>query len=712
MALENEINQRRFRNEYQKAILNIFYTNNWLSEKITIIFDEWDITPRQFNILRILRGEGKPLSTLQIRQRMLDKMSDTSRIVDRLVKKGMVRKTPNAEDRRLVDVVITPRGRKLLEKIDPLENEMDKMVSHLTPEEASTLNTLLDKLRNVMPVILLPLCLAITFLLAPHAPVFAQSDSLHRAATSDTTPRPAATQAQSIAVDSGTQLAVRAARFNLRPKYEFRAAWVASVENIDWPSKKGLPVDSQKVEFIRLLDMHQRNGLNAVVVQIRPAADAFYESSYEPWSEWLTGVQGQPPSPYYDPLAFMIEETHKRGMEFHAWCNPYRAVHTIGKSSVAPDHITRQHPEWFVRFEKTLYFDPGNKEVQQYVTTVIRDIVHRYDIDALHFDDYFYPYDIVEGGGPGKDFPDNASYARYGQGLSKGDWRRSNTDSIIVAIGKAIKEEKPHCKFGISPFAIWRNSYKDPEGSETHGGQTDYDNLYADILLWLKNGWIDYVVPQIYFEFSHSHAPYAVLLDWWARHTYGRQCFIGLAPYRAGSNAAWRDPTQLTRQIQALRSYPEVQGAVYFSSSSFNNNPNGWNDSLRNNYYSYPALIPPMPWIDSVKPHAPLFHIEYSQKEFSTTAWLTKGDQQDTLRGFAIYQSDSATINIDSSDAWQFIPYDPVASFTVHNSQAEQKGAQHYYFMTAISRTNVESDPVPILFSNFASGGAGGPPAP
>ena len=710
MALENEINQRKFRNEYQKAILNILYTNNWLFEKIGIIFDEWDVTPRQFNILRILRGEGKPLSTLQIRQRMLDKMSDTSRIVDRLIKKGMVRKTPNAEDRRLVDVVITPRGRKLLEKIDPLENEMDQMLSHLTLEEASTLNSLLDKLRNVMPVILLPLCLAVAFLLAPSTPVFAQTaPPPTRAAASDTTPQSGATQTPSAAPapsatpDSTVQSPAHPSLLNRRPKYEFRAAWVASVENIDWPSKKGLPVDSQKVEFIRLLDMHQRNGLNAVVVQIRPAADAFYESSYEPFSEWLTGVQGQPPSPYYDPLAFMIEETHKRGMEFHAWCNPYRAVHTIGKSSVAPDHITRQHPEWFVRFEKTLYFDPGNKEVQQYVTMVVRDIVHRYDIDALHFDDYFYPYDIVEGGGPGKDFPDNASYARYGNGMSKGDWRRSNVDSIVVQVGKAIKEEKPHCKFGISPFAIWRSSVKDPEGSETHSGVSDYDNLYADILLWLKNGWIDYVVPQIYFEFSHPRAPYAVLLDWWARHSYGRQCYIGLAPFLAGTRPAWRDPTQLTRQIQALRSYPEVQGAVYFSSSSFNNNPNGWNDSLRNNYYNYPALIPPMPWIDSTKPHAPLFHTEYSQKEFATTAWLTKGDPQDTLRGFAVYQSDSATINIDSVDAWQFIPYDPVASFSVHNSQAEQKGAQHYYFVTAISRTNVESDPVPILFSNFTS---------
>jgi uncharacterized lipoprotein YddW (UPF0748 family) len=653
MALENEINQRKFRTEYQKARINIIYTYNWLSEKIDSIFDQWDITPRQFNILRILRGEGKPLSTLQIRQRMLDKMSDTSRIVDRLLKKGLVKKTPNGEDRRLVDVVITPKGRKLLEKIDPFEDYADKIMENLSEEETKTLNGLLDKLRNTTMVLFM--CLGLFF----------------------------SAKAQ--------------------PKYEFRAVWVASVENIDWPSKKGLPVDSQKVEFTRLLDMHKRNGMNAVVVQIRPAADAFYPSAYEPWSEWLTGIQGQAPSPYYDPLQFMIEETHRRGMEFHAWCNPYRAVKTIGKSSISPDHITRKHPEWFVRFENTLYFDPGNKEVQEYVTNVVRDIVQRYDIDAIHFDDYFYPYDIVEGGGPGKDFPDDESYARYGNGMSKGDWRRSNTDSIILSLSKAIKEIKPSCKFGISPFAIWRNTYQDPEGSETHSGVSDYDKLYADILLWLKMGWIDYVVPQIYFAFSHPHAPYGVLLDWWARHSYGRQCYIGLGIYNAGSNPAWRDRTQLTRQIQAMRTYPTVQGAVYFSSASFLNNPNGWCDSLRNNYYNYPALIPPMPWIDTVKPHDPQFRVENDSKGQSSTAWLQKGSDSDTLRGFAVYQTDSATVNIDSVHAFAFIPYDPVAGFTVHHDPAEQKGAPHFYFVTAISRNNVESNPVPLIFSNFTN---------
>jgi uncharacterized lipoprotein YddW (UPF0748 family)/DNA-binding MarR family transcriptional regulator len=674
MALENEINQRKFRTEYQKARINIVYTYNWLSEKIDSIFDEWDITPQQFNILRILRGEGKPLSTLAIRQRMLDKMSDTSRIVDRLVKKGLVKKSPNDDDRRLVDVVITPKGRKLLEKIDPFEDNADKIMTSLSEEETRTLNGLLDKLRNVMLVLI----------------IFLAGGLFGKARAQ--TPQPAQTPGDTTVLSQPRQ-----------PKYEFRAVWVASVENIDWPSKKGLPVDSQKVEFIRLLDMQKRLGMNAVVVQIRPAADAFYPSPYEPWSEWLTGVQGQAPSPYYDPLEFMIEETHRRGMEFHAWCNPYRAVKTIGRSSIAADHITRKHPEWFVRFENTLYFDPGNKEVQEYVTNVVRDIVKRYDIDAIHFDDYFYPYDIVEGGGPGRDFPDNASYARYGNGMSKGDWRRSNTDSIILHLSKAIKEEKPYCKFGISPFAIWRNSYKDPEGSETHGGQTDYDNLYANILLWLKLGWIDYVVPQIYFEFTQPHAPYGPLLDWWARHSYGRQCYIGLGIYRAGTSAAWRDKTLLPRQIQALRTYPTVQGAVYFSSSSFVNDPLGWSDSLINNYYNYPALIPPMPWIDSVKPHAPHFHMEYDIKGQSTTAWLSKGADTDSLRGFAIYQTDSANVNLDSVHVFEFIPFDPVAGFTVHQHPAEQKGPPHFYFATAISRNNVESEAVPLIFNNFTN---------
>lgn len=370
-------------------------------------------------------------------------------------------------------------------------------------------------------------------------------------------------------------------------KPEFRGVWVASVTNIDWPTKGNYNSDSQKVEFIRLLDMHKANGMNAMVVQIRPATDAFYPSPYEPWSEWLTGKQGQPPSPYYDPLKFMLEETHKRGMEFHAWMNPYRAEFNINTTVVSPTHITRLHPDWFLTYGDKKYFDPGNKEVLQYVTNVVKDVVRRYPVDAIHFDDYFYPYRIA-----GKEFPDDVKYQQYGNGMNKDDWRRSNVDSIILMLYKAIKKENSKCQFGISPFGVWRNSDKDPEGSNTRAGQTNYDDLYADILLWLKNGWIDYVAPQLYWEFGHKAAPYEVLIDWWGKHTYGKNCYIGLGIYRAGSNEPWKDVTQLPRQIELLRNTPNINGMIFFSSKSFNSNPNGWNDSLRTNYFSVPVPTP------------------------------------------------------------------------------------------------------------------------
>ncbi|TAH02236.1 MAG: hypothetical protein EAZ16_10165, partial [Sphingobacteriales bacterium] len=342
-----------------------------------------------------------------------------------------------------------------------------------------------------------------------------------------------------------------------QPKYEFRAAWIATVDNIDWPTKGNYNTALQKKEYIDLLDMHQRNGLNAVIVQIRPATDAFYPSPYEPWSEWLTGKQGTPPSPYYDPLQFMIDEAHKRGLEFHAWCNPYRAVFNIDKSSIAPTHITRLHPEWFLTYGDKKYFDPGNKEAQKFVVKVIEDVVKRYNIDAIHFDDYFYPYRIKD-----KEFPDAGSYAQYSNGLSKDDWRRSNVDSVIIMLSRAIKKENKYCRFGISPFGVWRNADKDADGSNTKAGQTNYDDLYADILLWLKKGWIDYVAPQLYWEFGHSAAPYEVLIDWWSTHSYGKHCYIGWGIYRAGSNAAWKDKTQLPRMIAASRNTPNINGGI------------------------------------------------------------------------------------------------------------------------------------------------------
>ena len=409
------------------------------------------------------------------------------------------------------------------------------------------------------------------------------------------------------------------------PNYEFRGVWVASVENIDWPSKKDLSVSDQKAEFIHLLDMHQRNGMNVMVVQIRPAADALYASKVEPWSEYLTGTQGVAPSPYYDPLEFMIAETHKRGMEFHAWLNPYRAVFNLSKSSIASNHLTKTHPEWFLVYGDKKYFNPGLPEVREHTAKVVKDLVSRYDIDGIHMDDYFYPYRIT-----GKEFPDEKDFERYGNGLNKEDWRRSNCDSIILLIHNIIRNINPRIKFGISPFGVWRNKEKDPMGSDTKAGQTNYDDLYADILLWLQKGWIDYVVPQLYWERGFKVADYDVLLDWWNKHTYGRQLYIGQAIYRAGSNTAWKSPDELPKQIQELRSYPTTQGSVYFSSKSFEKNPNGWADSLRNNYYRYPALVPPMPWIDNSVPSQPLI-----EKQANNMIKLVyKGDKK--IKEFAV----------------------------------------------------------------------------
>ncbi len=370
-------------------------------------------------------------------------------------------------------------------------------------------------------------------------------------------------------------------------KPEMRAVWIATITNIDYPDKPTVDSYEQKAQFIKLLDMHQRNGMNTIVMQIRPSTDAFYPSAFEPWSQWLTGKQGLAPEPYYDPLEFMITETHKRKMEFHAWMNPYRAVFNIFTSSITPTHITNVHPAWFITYGEKKYFDPGNKEVQQYVTGIVKDVVTRYATDAIHFDDYFYPYPIA-----GKVFPDHETFRKYGMGMKRDDWRRSNVDSIIRMLYTTIKQQNNKCQFGISPFGVWRNADMDPVNGSNTKGLSNYDDLYADILLWLKNGWLDYVAPQLYWEFGPRSVAYEVLVDWWSTHCYGKNCYIGLGIYRAGSNYAWKDKTLLPRQIEKLRATPNIQGMIFYSSRSFETNPNGWSDSLRLNYFNIAAPAP------------------------------------------------------------------------------------------------------------------------
>lgn len=485
------------------------------------------------------------------------------------------------------------------------------------------------------------------------------------------------------------------------PKRELRAAWIATIANIDWPSKPGLSVDSQKAEYIRLLDMLKNLGMNAVVVQIRPAADAFYQSDIEPWSYWLTGVQGLAPAPYYDPLKFMIEEAHEHGMEFHAWFNPYRAVPDIYHAHLAPDNITVQHPEWFITYGKTKIFNPGLPQVWDYLNKVIDDVVKRYDIDAIQFDDYFYPYRIA-----GKEFNDYGTYLKYGNGMSIGDWRRHNVDTVIEMLSKSIKKIKPWVKFGISPFGVWRNRSQNVNGSMTQAGQTDYDDLYADVLLWLKKGWIDYVCPQIYWSFDNRLAPYGILLDWWAHHTYGRELVIGQAAYRIGS-AGFYDPREMVNQIKANRTYRDVGGSIFFSARSFKTNPLGFDDSLRNDLYKYPAIPPAMPWIDSIPPLSP--HL--ASAEPLPDGLLLQWTEKDTAAvQFVVYRfSDSTRLNFhDPSHILAIVnaafPDGSPKSIQSFVDKKYVSGAHYTYAVTALDRLHNESSPSNLMRIPFQMG--------
>ncbi|MDX9881793.1 MAG: family 10 glycosylhydrolase [Prolixibacteraceae bacterium] len=388
------------------------------------------------------------------------------------------------------------------------------------------------------------------------------------------------------------------------PKREFRGVWVATVNNVDWPSKPGLTVEQQKQEIREILDMHKANGMNAIIFQARPAGDTFFPSQYEPWSQYLTGVPGKAPDPYYDPLQEWIDRTHERGMEFHAWCNPYRVSQNAGKP-LAGNHVAFSHPEWILKYGNKLYFDPGNPEVRAFLVKVITDMVSRYDVDAIHFDDYFYPYKIA-----GEEFPDEPSFRLYNtQGFAdRDDWRRNNVDLVIQMLSESVKKTKPWVKFGISPFGVWRNQVDDPRGSPTSAGTTNYDHLYADILKWQEQNWIDYVAPQLYWQIGHPAVDFKILCDWWAANSYGKNVYIGQAPYRIdpGSTVeAWAKGGEIGRQISYLRQNPKVSGSIYFSSKSFKADLFGLKEELRNNYYRYPALVPVMPWIDRQAPETP-----------------------------------------------------------------------------------------------------------
>lgn len=384
-----------------------------------------------------------------------------------------------------------------------------------------------------------------------------------------------------------------------QPAREFRGAWIATVGNMDWPSAPGLSVAQQKAELISLLDLAVRLKLNAVIFQARPACDAFYASSLEPWSEYLTGTQGRAPEPYYDPLAFAIEEAHRRGLELHAWLNPFRA-RASAISSAAPNSVLRTHPDWVRHYGDGEWLDPGLPEVREYALRVIMDVVRRYDVDGVQFDDYYYPYPATSK----KDknvkmpFPDDASWSMYGErsGLSREDWRRQNINEFIKSVYQNIKAAKPWVKFGIAPFGIWQPGY--PAQIK---GFNAYVTLCCDSRLWLINGWLDYISPQLYWPINSRAQSFPVLLDWWERQNVrGRNLWPGLAAYRAGEGFP---ATEIARQIQAIRGQPGASGEIFFDLRSFQKNPAL--AAAVAGEYTQTALVPASPWLSATRPGRP-----------------------------------------------------------------------------------------------------------
>jgi uncharacterized lipoprotein YddW (UPF0748 family) len=396
------------------------------------------------------------------------------------------------------------------------------------------------------------------------------------------------------------------ADFPVRVRREFRGVWVASVANIDWPSRPGLSIAAQQRELLVILDKARKLRLNAVVFQVRPACDALYKSDLEPWSEYLTGMQGKAPEPYYDPLEFAITEAHRRGLELHAWFNPYRAWHSTAKSTPAPDHIQYRKPELVRAYGKSLWLDPAEPAVREHSRAVIRDVVRRYDVDGIHLDDYFYPYKEKDAAGTVLDFPDTPAWDKYVRGggkLSRDDWRRESVDTFIRELYTDIKAEKRHVRFGISPFGIWR-----PGNPATIKGLDSYAELYADSRKWLENGWLDYFTPQLYWKIDPPAQSYPVLLSWWAaQNGKARHLWPGNFTSRAAGSGenAW-PTTEIAAQIEATRAQTGATGNVHFSMKALLREGTGsLADALANGVYAQPALVPASPWLEDKMPDAP-----------------------------------------------------------------------------------------------------------
>ncbi len=482
------------------------------------------------------------------------------------------------------------------------------------------------------------------------------------------------------------------------PKREFRAAWLATYANIDWPSS-GATTAQEQSTFIQRVDEHKTTGMNALFVQIRSQCDAMYPSPYEPWSADLTGIQGTAPSPYYDPLDFMITETRKKGMEFHAWINPYRALANASAANLAalsPNHIINTQPSWIMSAGTQRILNPGIPAVWDYVIKIVMDVVRRYDVDGIHFDDYFYPYPSAG------TYVDDNEYTLYGRGIAtKAEWRRSNVDSLIKRLGDSIRVVKPWVKFGISPSGIWLSQTgvvpNDPNGSNTSSGATQhYKDLYANSRLWLQQGWIDYLTPQIYWYIGQSGSDYNILIPWWNNNAFGRHIYSGMAGYKVGDvaqNAAFAtDNTQIPQQIRLNRNNANIKGHVIYNTTSLRNNKLGFRDSLQNNYFNKPALQPTMSWKDNTPPAAATslnsMYVGATSVNLTWTKPAAATNELDKAKRYTIYRSLTTPVDITNANNIIAITWNDTAAYT---DNTVLPSILYYYVVTALDRFQNES---------------------
>jgi len=352
------------------------------------------------------------------------------------------------------------------------------------------------------------------------------------------------------------------------PQRSFRGVWIATVANIDWPKNSNDSFEKKQQDYISLLKFYKNLHFNAVIVQIRTAGDAFYPTKLAPWSSYLTGQEGVAPNTPIDPLEWLIKTTHGYGMEFHAWINPYRATMSLSTDKLSQEHDFYKHPDWMLPYGKKYYYNPGIPEVSDHIVRVVQEIITRYEVDGIHLDDYFYPYKIA-----GQTFNDQKTYEKYGESQEKNAWRRSNINRLIKDLSFSIKQTKPWVSFGVSPFGVWKNNTTDPKGSATRAGQTTYDDLFADPLLWMEKGLVDYLAPQLYWSMNYDLAAHKTLIDWWVAQKSNSRIYIGNGPYKIYDNAdkAWENPQEIAKQLDYAKEKKEIDGHIFFSAKSLMN---------------------------------------------------------------------------------------------------------------------------------------------